>query len=102
MAEFSRFLTFRELDNQPSPGTENRSVGGSIPPLGTILIFSTASLSPPTLRYCPSNLLIILGISDIQACLRIVLDTMPPSRYPPPTAGIPVGIVHPCWYRASE
>ena len=37
MAEYSRFLIFRELDNQPLPGTENRSVGGSIPPLGTIL-----------------------------------------------------------------
>jgi hypothetical protein len=37
MAEYSRFLIFRELDNQPSPETENRSVGGSIPPLGTIL-----------------------------------------------------------------
>jgi hypothetical protein len=33
--EFSRFLIFRELADQPSPATENRSVGGSIPPLGT-------------------------------------------------------------------
>jgi hypothetical protein len=36
MAENSRFLIFRELDNQPFPGTENRSVDGSIPSLGTI------------------------------------------------------------------
>ncbi len=34
MAEYSHFLIFRELDNQPLPGTENRSVGGPIPPLG--------------------------------------------------------------------
>ena len=37
MAEYSRFLIFLALGNQASPGTENRSVGGSIPPLGTIL-----------------------------------------------------------------
>jgi hypothetical protein len=36
MAECSHFLTFRALGNHPFPGTENRSVGGSIPPLGTI------------------------------------------------------------------
>jgi hypothetical protein len=46
--EFSRFLIFRELADQPSPATENRSVGGSIPPLGTI------SYLPRMFRYfCP-------------------------------------------------
>jgi hypothetical protein len=38
MAEYSHFLMSRALDNQPSPGSENRSVGGSIPPLGILLV----------------------------------------------------------------
>ena len=36
VAEYGHFPILRELDSQTSPGTENRSVGGSIPPLGTI------------------------------------------------------------------
>ena len=46
MAENSHFLIFRELDDQPSPGTENRSVGGSIPPLGTLFRRIAAGHAP--------------------------------------------------------
>ena len=39
MAEYRHFLIFLALDDQRSSGTENRSVGGSIPPLGISLIY---------------------------------------------------------------
>src|SRR5208283_5430606 len=49
--------------------TENRSVGGSIPPLGTISLFSAASFHRHGYAIVPRNILIILEVFVIPRAL---------------------------------
>ena len=51
------------------PATENRSVGGSIPPLGTISLFSAASFHGLGYAIAPRNILIIHKILVIRRTL---------------------------------